>query len=214
MNFGFWGKGNASFPQPIEEQILAGAAGLKIHEDWGATPEVIDNCLTVADKYDVPVNIHTDSSNESGTVETTMLKAIKGRTIGAYHTEGAGGGHSPDIIKVAREPYILPSSTTPTRPLTINTAAASFQMLFQVHHVRRDDPTGLAMAEARIRPQTMAAEGVLHDIGALSVMASDSIAMGHIGETIIRTWQTAHMMKQWRGRLQEEQGENDNDRAK
>ncbi|WP_106497491.1 urease subunit alpha [Lentibacillus sp. Marseille-P4043] len=214
MNFGFWGRGNASFPQPIEEQIKAGAAGLKVHEDWGATPAVIDCCLTVADKYDVQVCIHTDSSNESGTVETTTLQAIKGRTIHTYHTEGAGGGHSPDIIKVSREEYILPSSTTPTRPYTINTPAANIQMLFQVHHVSRDDPTGVAMAEARIRPQTMAAEGFLQDIGAISCIASDSEGMGHIGEVIMRTWQTAHVMKQQRGRLPEETGENDNFRAK
>jgi urease alpha subunit len=214
MNFGFWGRGNASFPEPLVEQILAGAAGLKMHEDWGSTPAVIDNCLTVADLYDVQVCIHTDSSNESGTVETTTLKAIKGRAIHTYHTEGAGGGHSPDIIKIARESYILPSSTTPTRPFTINTADANLQMLFQVHHVSRSDPTGVAMAEARIRPETMAAEGILQDMGAISVIASDSEAMGHIGETIIRTWQTAHVMKKLRGRLKEEVGDNDNFRAK
>ncbi|KMY54103.1 urease subunit alpha [Bacillus sp. FJAT-27231] len=214
MNFGFWGRGNASFPEPLEEQIAAGAAGLKIHEDWGATPAVIDNCLTVADKYDIQICIHTDSSNESGTVETTSLKAIKGRVIHSYHTEGAGGGHSPDIIQVARESYILPSSTNPTRPFTINTAESNLQMMFQVHHVSRDDPAAIAMAEARIRPQTMAAEGILQDMGAISVMSSDSEAMGHVSETIIRTWQTAHVMKHYRGRLEEETGDNDNFRAK
>lgn len=214
MNLGFWGRGNSTFPEPIVEQILSGAAGLKIHEDWGSTPAVIDTCLTVADQYDMAVCIHTDTSNESGTVETTTLQAIKGRAMHTYHTEGAGGGHSPDIMIVAREDYIMPSSTTPTRPFTVNTAESNIQMLFQVHHISRDEASQLAMAESRIRPQTMAGEGILHDMGAISMIGSDSEAMGHVGEVIIRTWQTAHGMKKLRGPLKEEKGDNDNFRVK
>ncbi len=214
MNFGFWARGNASLPEPLEEQLLEGAAGFKIHEDWAATPAVIDSCLEVADRYDVQVCLHSDSSNESGTVETTSLKAINGRSIHTYHVEGAGGGHEPDMMKVTREGSILPSSTTPTRPFTINSADANMSMLFQVHGIKRSDPVGVAMAKKRIRPETMAAEGILQDMGVISMMSSDSMAMGHLGETIIRTWQTAHAMKRLRGPLQEEKGNNDNFRAK
>lgn len=214
MNFGFWARGNALFPEPLEEQLLEGAAGFKVHENWAATPAVINSCLNIADQYDVQVCLHVDSSNESGTVETTSLEAINGRTIHTYHVEGAGGGHEPDLMQMAREGSILPSSTTPTRPFTINSADANIQMLFQVHGVLRSDPVGVTMAKKRIRPETMAAEGNLQDMGVISMMSSDSMAMGHLAETIIRTWQTAHAMKKLRGPLREEKGDNDNFRAK
>lgn len=213
MNFGFWGRGNCSFPEPLIEQIAAGASGFKMHEDWGSTPAVIDNCLTVCDQYDIQACIHTDSINESGHVEST-IRAMKGRAIHTYHTEGTGGGHAPDIMEIARESFVMPSSTTPTRPYTINTTPANFHSIFEVHNLNPNDPTQVAMAQARVRSETQAAEGVLHDIGALSMMGSDSTAMGHMGETIIRTWQTADAMKRKRGRLHEEDGANDNFRVK
>lgn len=213
MNFGFWGRGNASSPAPLIEAIEAGAPGLKMHEDWGSTPAVIDNCLSVCDAFDVQACIHTDSINESGHVQST-IRAMKGRTIHTYHTEGTGGGHAPDIMEIARESFVLPGSTTPTNPYTDNTTKSNFYSIFEVHNLNRNDPTQVAMAQARVRAETQAAEGVLHDIGALSMFGSDSQAMGHMGETIIRTWQTAHAQKQLRGRLPEEKGDNDNFRVK
>jgi len=213
MNLAFAGKGNASLPGALEEQVRAGASALKLHEDWGTTPGAIDCCLTVADAMDVQVMIHTDTLNESGFVENT-LKAIGGRTIHAFHTEGAGGGHAPDIIKVVASQNILPSSTNPTMPYTVNTIEEHLDMLMVCHHLDRRVPEDVAFAESRIRRETIAAEDILHDLGAFSVMASDSQAMGRVGEVITRTWQTAHKMKVQRGRLAEEQGENDNARVK
>jgi len=213
MNLGFTGKGNASLPRPLEEQIEAGAMGLKLHEDWGTTPAAIDNCLSVADAFDVQVMIHTDTLNESGFVEDT-IRAFKGRTIHAYHTEGAGGGHAPDIIKVASLPNVLPSSTNPTRPYTKNTLDEHLDMLMVCHHLDPSIVEDVAFAESRIRKETIAAEDILHDMGALSMIASDSQAMGRVGEVIIRTFQTAHKMRVQRGRLSEESGNNDNFRVK
>ncbi len=213
MNLGFAGKGNASRPAALEEQINAGACALKLHEDWGTTPAAIDCCLSVADDYDVQVMIHTDTLNESGFVEDT-IRAFKGRTIHAFHTEGAGGGHAPDIIKVAGLANVLPSSTNPTRPFTRNTIDEHLDMLMVCHHLDPAIAEDLAFAESRIRKETIAAEDILHDLGALSMMSSDSQAMGRIGEVIIRTWQTADKMKKQRGRLPEEKGDNDNARAK
>ncbi|MBW6394483.1 urease subunit alpha [Thermus sp. SYSU G05001] len=213
VNFGLLGKGNASLVGALEEQILAGAIGLKIHEDWGATPAVIDVALRVADLYDVQVAIHTDTLNESGFVEDT-LRAIGGRTIHAYHSEGAGGGHAPDILKVVGHANVLPSSTNPTMPYTENTLAEHLDMLMVCHHLSPRIPEDVAFAESRIRPETMAAEDVLHDIGAISMMSSDSQAMGRVGETILRTWQTAHKMKEERGSLPEDSERNDNFRIR
>ena len=213
MNLAFAGKGNSSLPEGLEEQVLAGASSLKLHEDWGTTPGAIDNCLNVADKYDVQVMIHSDTLNESGFVENT-IKAINNRTIHAFHTEGAGGGHAPDIIKVCGEEYVIPSSTNPTRPYTINTIEEHLDMLMVCHHLDKSIPEDIAFAESRIRRETIAAEDILHDMGAFSIIASDSQAMGRVGEVIIRTWQTAHKMKVQRGRLSEEEGENDNFRVK
>ena len=213
MNLAFSGKGNASLPAGLEEQIAGGACALKLHEDWGATPAAIDNCLTVADAFDVQVTIHTDTLNESGFVEDTIA-AFKGRTIHAYHTEGAGGGHAPDIIKVCGLPNVLPSSTNPTRPYTVNTLDEHLDMLMVCHHLDPGIAEDVAFAESRIRKETIAAEDILHDIGAFSMIASDSQAMGRVGEVIIRTFQTAHKMRQQRGRLPEETGENDNFRVK
>jgi urease subunit alpha len=200
MNLGFLGKGNASLPAPLREQIRAGAIGLKLHEDWGTTPAAIDNCLAVAEEMDVQVAIHTDTLNESGFVEAS-IKAFKGRTIHTYHTEGAGGGHAPDIIKVCGEPNVLPSSTNPTRPYTVNTIAEHLDMLMVCHHLDPAIAEDVAFAESRIRKETIAAEDILHDLGAFSMMSSDSQAMGRVGEVIIRTWQTAHKMKVQRGAL-------------
>ena len=213
INFGFLGKGNSSFPDPLREQVEAGAIGLKLHEDWGTTPAAIDNCLSVAEEYDVQVAIHTDTLNESGFVEDSIA-AFKGRTIHTYHTEGAGGGHAPDIIKVCGENNVLPSSTNPTRPFTVNTIDEHLDMLMVCHHLDASIPEDLAFAESRIRPETIAAEDILHDLGAFSIMASDSQAMGRVGEVVIRTWQTAHKMRVQRGQLLEETGKNDNFRAK
>jgi urease subunit alpha len=213
VNLGFAGKGNASRPAALEEMITAGACALKLHEDWGTTPAAIDNCLGVADDYDIQVMIHTDTLNESGFVEDT-IKAFKGRTIHAFHTEGAGGGHAPDIIKVAGLKNVLPSSTNPTRPYTRNTIDEHLDMLMVCHHLDSSIAEDLAFAESRIRKETIAAEDILHDLGALSMMSSDSQAMGRLGEVIIRTWQTADKMKQQRGRLPQEAGDNDNVRAK
>ena len=213
MNLAFAGKGNASLPAALEEQILSGACALKLHEDWGTTPAAIDNCLTVADNLDVQVMIHTDTLNESGYVETTV-KAINNRTIHAFHTEGAGGGHAPDIIKVCGEKNVIPSSTNPTRPYTVNTLEEHLDMLMVCHHLDKSIPEDIAFAESRIRKETIAAEDMLHDLGAFSIIASDSQAMGRVGEVIIRTWQTAHKMRVQRGRLKEEKGENDNIRVK
>jgi urease subunit alpha len=214
MNLGFAGKGNASLPGALEEQILAGACALKLHEDWGTTPAAIDCCLAVADAHDIQVMIHTDTLNESGFVEDT-IRAFQGRTIHSFHTEGAGGGHAPDIIKVAGLANVLPSSTNPTRPFTVNTLDEHLDMLMVCHHLDSAIPEDLAFAESRIRKETIAAEDILHDLGALSMMSSDSQAMGRIGEVIIRTWQTAHKMKQQRGALPEDRGTgNDNFRAK
>ena len=209
MNLGFYGKGNASLPAPLEEQVRAGAMGLKLHEDWGTTPAAIDNCLAVADRMDVQVAIHTDTLNESGFVETTV-KAFKGRTIHTFHTEGAGGGHAPDIIRVCGEPNVLPSSTNPTRPYTVNTIAEHLDMLMVCHHLDASIAEDVAFAESRIRKETIAAEDILHDLGAFSMMSSDSQAMGRVGEVILRTWQTAHKMKVQRGGG----AENDNERVK
>jgi urease subunit alpha len=213
VNLGFWGKGNSSSVDALVEQVNAGACGLKLHEDWGTTPSAIDTCLRVGDDMDVQVLIHTDTLNESGFVETT-LDAIKGRTIHAYHAEGAGGGHSPDIIKVCGQLNVLPSSTNPTRPLTVNTIDEHLDMLMVCHHLDPRVPEDIAFAESRIRKETIAAEDILHDLGAISMISSDSQAMGRVGEVIIRTWQTADKMKQQRGRLPEETGDNDNFRAK
>ncbi len=213
VNFGLLGKGNSSLVGALEEQILAGAIGLKIHEDWGATPAVINAALRVADLYDVQVAIHTDTLNESGFVEDT-LRAIGGRTIHAYHSEGAGGGHAPDILKVVGHANVLPSSTNPTMPYTENTLAEHLDMLMVCHHLSPRIPEDVAFAESRIRPETMAAEDVLHDIGAISMMSSDSQAMGRVGETILRTWQTAHKMKEERGPLPEDSERNDNFRIR
>ena len=194
MNFGFLGKGNSSSPEGLDEQIRAGAIGLKLHEDWGTTPAAIDCCLTVADRYDVQVAIHTDTLNESGFVDDSIA-AFKGRTIHTYHTEGAGGGHAPDIIKVCGEANVLPSSTNPTRPYTVNTLDEHLDMLMVCHHLDKNLPEDVAFAESRIRGETIAAEDVLHDLGAISMMSSDSQAMGRVGEVICRTWQTAHKMR-------------------
>ncbi len=213
INLGFLGKGNSSLPGPLEEQIEAGACGLKLHEDWGTTPAAIDCCLSVADDYDVQVAIHTDTLNESGFVEDTIA-AIAGRTIHTYHTEGAGGGHAPDIIKIAGLPYVLPSSTNPTRPFTVNTIDEHLDMLMVCHHLSRSVPEDVAFAESRIRAETIAAEDILHDRGAISMFSSDSQAMGRIGEVIIRTWQTAHKMKTQFGPLPQDSPRNDNFRAK
>jgi urease subunit alpha len=213
VNLGFAGKGNATRPQALEEMIRAGASCLKLHEDWGTTPAAIDNCLAVADRLDVQVMIHTDTLNESGFVEDTIA-AFKGRTIHAFHTEGAGGGHAPDIIKVAGLPNVLPSSTNPTRPYTANTLDEHLDMLMVCHHLDSTIPEDVAFAESRIRKETIAAEDILHDLGALSMMSSDSQAMGRVGEVIIRTWQTAHKMKQQRGALPGDSERNDNVRAK
>jgi urease subunit alpha len=203
MNIGFMGKGNASLPGPLDEQIVAGAMGLKLHEDWGTTPQSIDNCLSVADRFDVQVAIHTDTLNESGFVEDT-IDAFKGRTIHTYHTEGAGGGHAPDIIKACGRPNVLPSSTNPTRPYTINTVDEHLDMLMVCHHLDANIPEDVAFADSRIRRETIAAEDILHDLGAFSMIASDSQAMGRVGEVICRTWQTAHKMKVQRGALAED----------
>jgi len=213
VNLGFAGKGNASRPAALEEMVAGGACSLKLHEDWGTTPAAIDCCLTVADKHDIQVMIHTDTLNESGFVEDT-IKAFKGRTIHAFHTEGAGGGHAPDIIKIAGLENVLPSSTNPTRPFTRNTIDEHLDMLMVCHHLDPSIAEDLAFAESRIRKETIAAEDILHDMGALSMMSSDSQAMGRVGEVIIRTWQTADKMKKQRGRLKEEKGDNDNARAK
>ncbi len=213
MNLAFAGKGNASLPAALEEQVLGGASCLKLHEDWGTTPAAIDCCLSVADAMDVQVMIHTDTLNESGFVENTMA-AIKGRTIHAFHTEGAGGGHAPDIIKICGEPNVLPASTNPTRPFTVNTVDEHLDMLMVCHHLDKSIPEDVAFAESRIRRETIAAEDILHDMGAFSIIASDSQAMGRVGEVLIRTWQTAHKMKVQRGRLAQETGANDNFRVR
>ena len=213
MNLAFAGKGNASLPAALEEQVKAGACALKLHEDWGTTPAAIDCCLTVADAMDVQVMIHTDTLNESGFVEHTV-KAMKGRTIHAFHTEGAGGGHAPDIIKICGEEHVLPSSTNPTRPFTVNTLEEHLDMLIVCHHLDKSIPEDIAFAESRIRRETIAAEDILHDMGAFSIIASDSQAMGRVGEVIIRTWQTADKMKKQRGALAEETGDNDNMRVR
>jgi urease subunit alpha len=212
MNLGFLGKGNASRPQPLREQIEAGAIGLKLHEDWGSTPAAIDCALGVAEEYDVQIAIHTDTLNEAGFVEDS-IRAFKGRTIHTYHTEGAGGGHAPDIIRVCGEPNCLPSSTNPTMPFTVNTMDEHLDMLMVCHHLNPKIPEDLAFAESRIRAETIAAEDVLHDLGAISMLSSDSQAMGRIGEVVVRTWQTADKMKRQRGPLPGD-GRNDNARAK
>ncbi|MEY2666208.1 MAG: urease subunit alpha [Pseudomonadota bacterium] len=213
MNFGLLGKGNASLPEALEEQVRAGAMGLKLHEDWGTTPAAIDCCLSVAEKFDVQVAIHTDTLNESGFVEDTFA-AFKGRTIHTYHTEGAGGGHAPDIIKACGEANVLPSSTNPTRPYTINTVDEHLDMLMVCHHLDPSIAEDVAFAESRIRRETIAAEDIFHDLGAFSMISSDSQAMGRVGEVIIRTWQTAHKMKAQRGSLKEDSASNDNFRIK
>ncbi len=213
MNLGFFGKGNASKPEPLIEQVVAGACGLKLHEDWGTTPSAIDTCLTVAEDMDVQVAIHTDTLNESGFVENTIA-AFKGRTIHAFHTEGAGGGHAPDIIRLCGEANVLPSSTNPTRPFTVNTVDEHLDMLMVCHHLDPRIPEDIAFAESRIRRETIAAEDILHDLGAFSMIASDSQAMGRVGEVIIRTWQTADKMKKQRGALPGEKADNDNLRVK
>jgi urease subunit alpha len=213
MNLGFFGKGNVSVPEPLREQVHAGAIGLKLHEDWGTTPAAIDNCLTVADQMDVQVAIHTDTLNESGFVDDT-IRAFKGRTIHSFHTEGAGGGHAPDIIKVCGEANVLPSSTNPTRPFTVNTLAEHLDMLMVCHHLDPAIAEDVAFAESRIRRETIAAEDILHDLGAISMMSSDSQAMGRVGEVIIRTWQTAHKMKMQRGSLAGDPKPHDNLRVK
>jgi len=213
MNLAFAGKGNASLPAALQEQVLGGACSLKLHEDWGTTPAAINCCLSVADDMDVQVMIHTDTLNESGFVEDTVA-AIKGRTIHAFHTEGAGGGHAPDIIKICGEEFVLPSSTNPTRPFTKNTVEEHLDMLMVCHHLDKSIPEDIAFAESRIRRETIAAEDILHDMGAFSIIASDSQAMGRVGEVILRTWQTADKMKRQRGRLSEETGANDNLRAR
>ena len=213
MNLGFLGKGNASLPAALEEQVIAGAMGLKLHEDWGTTPASIDNCLSVAEKYDIQVAIHTDTLNESGFVEDTIA-AFKGRAIHTYHTEGAGGGHAPDIIRACGEANVLPSSTNPTRPYTVNTIDEHLDMLMVCHHLDTKIPEDVAFAESRIRKETIAAEDIFHDLGAFSMIASDSQAMGRVGEVICRTWQTADKMKKQRGPLEEDSSDNDNNRAK
>ncbi|MEQ8402752.1 MAG: urease subunit alpha [Roseitalea porphyridii] len=213
MNLAFAGKGNASLPAALEEQVLGGACALKLHEDWGTTPAAIDCCLKVADAFDVQVMIHTDTLNESGFVEQT-IEAIHGRTIHAFHTEGAGGGHAPDIIRICGLPNVLPSSTNPTRPYTVNTIDEHLDMLMVCHHLDSNIPEDVAFAESRIRKETIAAEDILHDMGAFSIIASDSQAMGRVGEVIIRTWQTADKMKRQRGALPEEKGDNDNFRVR
>jgi urease subunit alpha len=213
MNLAFAGKGNASLPSALEEQIRGGACALKLHEDWGTTPAAIDCCLAIADEFDVQVMIHTDTLNESGFVEDSIA-AFKGRTIHAFHTEGAGGGHAPDIIKVAGVANVLPSSTNPTRPYTVNTIDEHLDMLMVCHHLDPSIPEDVAFAESRIRKETIAAEDILHDMGAFSMMASDSQAMGRVGEVVIRTWQTAHKMKVQRGSLPEDKAGNDNFRVK
>ncbi|WP_428719376.1 urease subunit alpha [Undibacterium curvum] len=213
MNLGFLGKGNVSLPLPLEEQIYAGAIGLKLHEDWGSTPQAIDNCLSVADRMDVQVAIHSDTLNEGGFLEHT-LAAFKDRTIHTFHTEGAGGGHAPDIIAAVGQANVLPSSTNPTRPYTVNTLDEHLDMLMVCHHLDPAISEDIAFAESRIRRETIAAEDILHDIGAISMMSSDSQAMGRVGEVIMRTWQTAHKMKQQRGALAEDSSHNDNFRAK
>ncbi len=213
VNLGFLGKGNASLPQPLDEQVVAGAIGLKLHEDWGTTPAAIDNCLTVAEAMDVQVAIHTDTLNESGFVEQT-LAAMKGRTIHTYHTEGAGGGHAPDIIKACGEAWVLPSSTNPTRPYTVNTVDEHLDMLMVCHHLSPAIAEDVAFAESRIRRETIAAEDILHDLGAFSMISSDSQAMGRVGEVITRTWQTAHKMKVQRGSLAGDPARHDNGRAR
>ncbi len=213
MNLGFLGKGNVSLPEPAREQIRAGAIGLKLHEDWGTTPAAIDNCLAVAEEMDVQVAIHTDTLNESGFVETTIA-AFKGRTIHTYHTEGAGGGHAPDIIKVCGEANVLPSSTNPTRPYTVNTIDEHLDMLMVCHHLDPAIEEDIAFAESRIRRETIAAEDILHDLGAISMISSDSQAMGRVGEVVIRTWQTAHKMKVQRGTLPQDTARHDNFRVK
>jgi urease subunit alpha len=213
MNLGFFAKGNASLPNGLIEQIKAGACGFKLHEDWGTTPSAIDCCLSVADEMDVQVLIHTDTLNESGFVENTIA-AFKGRTIHTFHTEGAGGGHAPDIIKICGEANVIPSSTTPTRPFTINTLEEALDMVMVTHHLDRRIPEDVAFAESRIRKETIAAEDILHDMGALSITSSDSQAMGRVGEVIMRTWQTADKMKKQFGALADEQGDNDNFRAR
>lgn len=213
MNLGFFGKGNSSQPEGLREQVLAGVCGLKLHEDWGTTPAAIDNCLSVADEMDVQVLIHTDTLNESGFVENTM-DAFKGRTIHAFHTEGAGGGHAPDIIKVCGLSNVIPSSTNPTRPFTVNTIDEHLDMLMVCHHLSKSIPEDVAFAESRIRRETIAAEDILHDRGAFSIISSDSQAMGRVGEVLIRTWQTADKMKKQFGALPEEKGNNDNFRAR
>jgi urease subunit alpha len=213
INLAFAGKGNASHPAGLAEQIRAGAAALKLHEDWGTTPAAIDCCLGVADEFDIQVMIHTDTLNESGFVEDTIA-AFKSRTIHAFHTEGAGGGHAPDIIKVAGLANVIPSSTNPTRPFTVNTIDEHLDMLMVCHHLDPAIPEDLAFAESRIRKETIAAEDILHDLGALSIISSDSQAMGRVGEVVTRTWQTAHKMKVQRGPLPGETGDNDNLRAR
>ena len=213
MNLAFAGKGNSSKPDALIEQVNAGACALKLHEDWGTTPGAIDNCLNVADNMDIQVMIHTDTLNESGFVENT-IKAIRDRTIHAFHTEGAGGGHAPDIIKVCGKENVIPSSTNPTRPYTVNTLEEHLDMLMVCHHLDKSIPEDVAFAESRIRKETIAAEDILHDMGAFSIIASDSQAMGRVGEVITRTWQTAHKMKTQRGRLKDETGDNDNVRVK
>ena len=213
MNLGFLGKGNASQPEPLREQVAAGAIGLKLHEDWGTTPAAIDNCLNVAEEMDVQVAIHTDTLNESGFVEDTIA-AFKGRTIHTYHTEGAGGGHAPDIIKACGQPHVLPSSTNPTRPYTVNTLDEHLDMLMVCHHLDPGIAEDIAFAESRIRRETIAAEDILHDLGAFSMISSDSQAMGRVGEVILRTWQTAHKMKVQRGALPQDTARHDNFRVK
>jgi urease subunit alpha len=213
INLGLSGKGNASRPEALVEMIRGGACALKLHEDWGTTPAAIDCCLSVADEYDVQVMIHTDTLNESGFVEDT-IEAFRGRTIHAFHTEGAGGGHAPDIIRVCGRPNVIPSSTNPTRPYTANTVTEHLDMLMVCHHLSPSTPEDIAFAESRIRKETIAAEDILHDIGAFSIVSSDSQAMGRVGEVLIRTWQTAHKMKVQRGRLPEEKGDNDNLRVR
>ncbi|KYF62519.1 urease subunit alpha [Sorangium cellulosum] len=213
VNIGLFGKGNTSRPAGLVEQIEAGACGLKLHEDWGTTPAAIDNCLSVADAYDVQVALHSDTLNESGFVQDT-IRAFKGRTIHAFHTEGAGGGHAPDVIALVGEPNVLPASTNPTRPYTRNTVVEHLDMLMVCHHLKKEIPEDVKFAESRIRKETIAAEDILHDIGAISIMASDSQAMGRVGEVVLRTWQTAHKMKSQRGKLPKDGPGNDNFRAK
>ncbi|MNO87426.1 Urease subunit alpha [compost metagenome] len=214
MNIGFLGKGNCSSREPLAEQVTAGAIGLKLHEDWGSTPAAIDTCLSLADEFDIQVAIHTDTLNETGFLEKS-LEAIAGRTIHTYHTEGAGGGHAPDIIRAAAEPNVIPSSTNPTRPFTVNTVEEHLDMLMVCHHLDPDIPEDVAFADSRIRPETIAAEDILHDMGVFSIISSDSQAMGRVGEVIIRTWQTADKMKKQRGHLSIHEGSaGDNDRIR